>query len=164
MGAGHILSLHVYSTLGGAHSHAFDLTGTLRDGGLVRFEEIFLPVLVQIENGVETQDSTKLRITPRFIPFTCELQQIHQECKPDAFGDRGGGKLTRVQVRGLKGRKDLNGNNGFIVGPVDLESRRGPVMVDGAEKPVLIRRKNISVVQDEEDDGPDVLPTSILRT
>ncbi|CAE8719652.1 unnamed protein product [Polarella glacialis] len=84
--------------------------------------------------------------------FTAELAEAHRLCEPDAFGWRFGGRGAQVELLGLRGRIDLNGQVGLILGPVDLESQRWPVRVVSSGESVRVRRCNLKRAEAQADE------------
>jgi len=131
-----ILFVHAFANLGYNEESYFDLMPSLIRGGRINYADTFM---VQDE---EVQDAPRADLA-RFAEFSAELLSLHEECEPDAFGCHAGGSNARVRIQGLQSRQDLNGQDGVILGPVDLETRRWPVKLLRSGSSVSVRRINL---------------------
>eukprot|EP00440_Ansanella_granifera_P053714 gb/GFBE01058230.1/.p1 GENE.gb/GFBE01058230.1/~~gb/GFBE01058230.1/.p1 ORF type:complete len:319 (+),score=45.96 gb/GFBE01058230.1/:1-957(+) len=140
-----LLFVHVHTKLGGSCNYKFDLTSCLLQGKTLRFDEVFLARAALIWDGVEDPGDNASRVDSTIFPedFTAELESAHRRCEPDAFGCRRGGKGAPVEIVGLQKRSELNGQLGYVLGPVDLAEGRWPVKMYASGEAVKVRRCNL---------------------
>lgn len=130
------LFVHAYAGLGMRHEMRFDLTPQLRQRCEVVFD-LFMDGM-----GDEGDEDACSVDTSGFEPFTAELMTAHEESDPEAFGCHDGGRGCTVRLEGLQAKPELNGLLGQLLGPVDLETGRWPVALQGCRR-LSVRRQNL---------------------
>lgn len=133
------LFVYAYADLGFGSVSRFDLTPTLRRRCPVKFD-LFLNG--RDDQGADEEDDLQID-TSRFESFTKDLMAAHEECQPEAFSCHDGGRGSIVLINGLKGRPELNGLAGKILGPVNLESGRWPVELSDGQGKLSVRTQNL---------------------
>jgi hypothetical protein len=78
-----------------------------------------------------------------FVSFTAQLESVHEDCDPGAFGGREGGTGATASLKGLQSQPQLNGMRVIVLGPVDLEKRRWPVKLVDSKKTMSVKRSNL---------------------